>query len=50
MRKGNPLIPLPLKSCFVRGVGAREIDVTRVVVTLMRLSPPEGGEEKGWVL
>ena len=27
-------------------MGAGEIKVTRVVATLMRLSPPEGGERK----
>ena len=46
MRKGDPLIPLPLRSHFVRGVVAEEIEVTGVVVTPMRLSPPEGGERK----
>ena len=46
MRKGYPLILLPLGSPFVRGMGAGEIDVTRVVVTPMRLLPPEGGERK----
>ena len=33
-------------SPFVRGVGAGEINVTRMVVTPMRLSPPEGGKRK----
>ena len=38
MRKGCPLIPLPLGSHFVRGVVAEEIEVTGVVVTPMRLT------------
>ena len=46
MREGHPLIPPPLRSCFVRGGVADEIKVTRVVVTPMRLSPLEGGERK----
>ena len=46
MRKEYPLIPLPLRSHFVRGVGAEEIEVTGVVVILMRLLPPEGGRRK----
>ena len=46
MRKGYLLIPLSLGSPFVRGVEAGEIDVTGVVVTPMRLSPPERGERK----
>ena len=46
MRKGFPLIPLPPGSRFVGGMVAEEIEVTRVVVTLMRLSPLEGGEGK----
>ena len=46
MRKGYPLILLSLRSRFVRGGVAEEIEVTGVVVTLMRLSPPEGGERK----
>ena len=37
MRKGYPLIPLPLRSCFIRGMVAEEIEVTGVVVTPMRL-------------
>ena len=36
----------PLRSCFVRGGVAEEVEVTEVVVTPMRLSPPEGGERK----
>ena len=43
MRKGYPLIPLPLRSHFVRGVGAGEIEVTGVVVTLTLTS---GGRQK----
>ena len=46
MRKGYLLIPPPLRSHFVRGGVAGEIEVTGVVVTLMRLSPPEGGGRK----
>ena len=46
MRKGYPLIPPPLRSRFVRGGVADEIEVTGVVVTPTRLSPPEGGESK----
>ena len=46
MRKGYPLIPLSLGSPFIRGVGAGEIDVTRVVVTPIKLSPLEGDERK----
>ena len=46
MRKGYPLIPPPLRSGFVRGGVAEEIEVTGVVVTLMRLSPLEGGKRK----
>ena len=46
MRKGHPLIPLPLRSHFVGGMVAEEIEVTRVVVILMRLLPPEGGGRK----
>ena len=42
MRKGYPLIPPPLRSHFVTGTVAEEVEVTRVVVTPMRLSPPEG--------
>ena len=46
MRKGYPLIPLPLGSHFIGGVVAEEIEATGVVVTPMRLSPLEGGERK----
>ena len=46
MRKGYLLIPPPLRSHFVRDGVAKEVKVTGVVVTLMRLSPPEGDERK----
>ena len=46
MRKRYPLIPLPLGSHFLRGMVAEEIEVTGVVVILMRLLPPEGGRIK----
>ena len=46
MRKGYPLILPPLRSHFVGGGVAGESEVTRVVVTPMRLSPPERGERK----
>ena len=46
MRKGYPPIPPPLRSCFIRDGVAEEVEVTRVVVTLMTLSPPEGDERK----
>ena len=46
MRKGYPLIPLSLRSHFIRDGVAKEVKVTRVVVTPMRLSPPEGDERK----
>ena len=36
----------PLRSCFVRGGVAEEVEVTGVVVTPVRLSPPEGGKRK----
>ena len=44
MRKGYPLIPLPLGSHFVRGMVAGEIEATGVVVTSMRLT--SGGRQK----
>ena len=50
MRKGYPLILLPLGSHFVRGVVAEEIEVTGVVVIPMRLLPWREAEENGWVL
>ena len=46
MRRGYLLIPLSLGSHFVRGVVAEEIEVTRVVVILMRLLLLEGGRRK----
>ena len=46
MRKGYPLIPLPLGSHFIRGMVAEEIEVTGVVVIPMRLLPLEGGGRK----
>ena len=46
MRKGYPLIPPPLRSHFVRDGVTEEVEVTGVVVTLMRLSPLEGDERK----
>ena len=45
MRKGYPLIPPPPRSRFIGGVVAEEIG-NRSGSTLMRLSPPEGGERK----
>ena len=50
MMTGYPLIPPSLISPFARGVGAEEVKVTGVVVTLMRLAPLEGDERKGWIL
>ena len=44
MRKGYLLIPPPLRSHFIRGGVAGEIEVTRVVVTLMTLT--SGGRWK----
>ena len=46
MRKGYPLILPPLRSHFIRSGVADEIEVTGVVVTPTRLSPPKGGERK----
>ena len=46
MRKGYPLILLSLGSHFIRGVVAEEIEVTGVVVILMRLLPLEEGRRK----
>ena len=46
MRKGYPPILPPLRSHFVRGRVAEEVEVTGVVVTLMRLSSLEGGKRK----
>ena len=41
-----PLIPPSLIGPFAGGVGAKEVEVTGVVVTPMRLTPPEGGKGK----
>ena len=46
MKKGYPLIPPPLRSRFISSGVAGEIEVTGVVVTLMRLLPLQGGERK----
>ena len=46
MRKGYLPIPPPLRSHFVRDRVAKEVEVTGVVVTPMRLLPPEGDERK----
>ena len=46
MRRGYPLIPPPLRNHFVRDGVAEEVKVTGVVVTPMRLSPPEGDKRK----
>ena len=46
MRMGCPLIPPSLTSPFAGGMGAEEVEVTRVVVTPMKLAPLEGGERK----
>ena len=46
MRKGYPPIPPPLRSRFIRDGVAEGVEVTGVVVTPMRLSPPEGDERK----
>ena len=46
MRKGYPPIPPPLRNRFVRDGVAEEVEVTRMAVTLMRLSPPEGDKRK----
>ena len=46
MRKGYTLIPLPLRSHFIRGMVVGEIEVIRVVVIPMRLLPLEGGRRK----
>ena len=43
---GCPLIPPSLTGPLTGGVGAEEVEVTRVVVTQMKLTPPEGGERK----
>ena len=46
MRMGCPLIPPSLTGPLAGGVGAEEVEVTRVVVTPMKLTPLEGGERK----
>ena len=46
MRKGYLQIPPPLRSHFIRDGVAEEGEVTKVVVTPMRLSHPEGDERK----
>ena len=46
MMTGYPLIPPSLISPFAGGVGAEEVEVTGVVVTLMKPAPLEGGERK----
>ena len=43
---GCPLIPPSLTGPLAGGMGAKEVEVTGVVVTLMKLAPPEGGERK----
>ena len=43
---GGPLTPPSLTSPFAGGVGAEEVKVTGVVVTPMKLAPPERGERK----
>ena len=46
MMTGYPLILPSLISPLAGGVGAEEVEVTGVVVTPMRLAPPEGGKRK----
>ena len=46
MRMGCPPIPPSLTGPLAGGVGAEEAEVTRVVVTLMKLAPPKVGERK----
>ena len=46
MTKEYPLIPLPLRSWFVRGVVAEGVEAIGVVMTPMGLSPLEGGKRK----
>ena len=40
MRKGYPLIPLPLREHLVGGIQAGEIEAVRVAVTPMKLTSP----------
>ena len=46
MMMGCPWTPPSLISPFAGGVRAEEVEVTRVVVTPMKLTPLEGGERK----
>ena len=46
MMMGCPLIPPSQTRPFAGGVGAEEVKVTGVAVTLMKLAPPEGGKRK----
>ena len=43
---GYPLIPPSQISPFTGGVGAKEVEIARVVVTPMELAPLEGGARK----
>ena len=43
---GYPLIPPSLINPFAGGVGAEEVRVAGVVVTLMKLTAPEGDVRK----
>ena len=43
---GCPLIPPSLTGPLAGGMGAEEVEVTKVVVTPMKLTPLEGGERK----
>ena len=43
---GCPLIPPSLTGPLAGGVGAEEVKVTGVVVTQMKLAPPEGGKRR----
>ena len=43
---GCPQIPLSRTGPLAEGVGAEEVEVTGVVVTPMKLTPPEGGKRK----
>ena len=46
MTTGCPLIPPSLTSPLTGGMEAEEVEVTGVVVTPMKLAPPEGGKRK----
>ena len=46
MTTGYPLIPPSQISPFAGGMGAEEVEVARVVVTPMELTPLEGGIRK----